>query len=86
MSILAWILLGLVAGWLASLVMGSGFGVLGTILLGIVGAVVGGWLGSALFGVDVSGFNIESLIVAFIGSILVIAIARALAPRRAYYD
>lgn len=86
MSILAWIVLGLVAGWLASMIMGSNFGVLGTILLGIVGAVVGGWLGSALFGVDVNGLNLESLLVALVGSIVVIGIARALSPGRATYD
>jgi uncharacterized membrane protein YeaQ/YmgE (transglycosylase-associated protein family) len=82
MSILAWIVLGLIAGWLASLVMGGDHGVLGDILLGIVGALVGGFLSSVLLGIDVSGFNLPSLLIAVVGAILVIGIARALAPGR----
>jgi uncharacterized membrane protein YeaQ/YmgE (transglycosylase-associated protein family) len=82
MSIIAWIVLGLIAGWLASLVMGGDHGILGDILLGIVGALVGGFLSSVLLGIDVSGFNLPSLLIAVVGAILVIGIARALAPGR----
>jgi uncharacterized membrane protein YeaQ/YmgE (transglycosylase-associated protein family) len=83
MGILAWIVLGLIAGWLAGLVMrGGGYGVVGDIILGIVGALVGGFLGSALFGWDVTGFNLSSILLAFIGACIVIAIVRALAPGR----
>ncbi len=85
MSILIWILLGLVAGWLAELVVGGGFGLLGTILLGIVGALLGGFLSEALLGgPGVSGFNLTSIIVAFLGACLVLLIAHAVRGRRVY--
>ena len=85
MSILGWIVLGLVAGWLADQFMrGGGYGIIGDIVLGILGALVGGWLTSALLGRDmVNGFNIESLIVAVIGAIVLIAISRLFTGRRA---
>ena len=83
MSILTWIVLGLIAGWLAGMLMrGGGYGIIGDIILGIVGALVGGFLGSALLGVDVSGFNFTSVVIATIGAMVVIAISRALAPAR----
>ena len=83
MSILAWIVLGLVAGWLAGLIVrGGGYGLIGDIILGIVGALVGGFLSSALLGVDVTGFNLSSIVIATLGAIVVIAIARALSPGR----
>lgn len=83
MSILAWIVLGLVAGWLAGLIVrGGGYGIIGDIILGIVGALVGGFLSSALLGVDVTGFNLSSIVIATLGAIVVIAIARALSPGR----
>ncbi len=63
MSIIGWILLGLIAGWLASLVMKGGYGLLGDIMLGIVGALVGGFLSSLLLGIDVTGFNLTSILV-----------------------
>jgi uncharacterized membrane protein YeaQ/YmgE (transglycosylase-associated protein family) len=83
MSIIGWIVLGLIAGWLAGQVMrGGGYGIVGDIVLGIIGAVVGGWLTSALLGRDmVNGFNIESLIVAVIGAIILIAISRLFTGR-----
>ena len=83
MGIISWLLLGLVAGWLASLLMkGSGFGILGDIILGILGALVGGFLSSTLLGIDVTGFNITSILVATIGAIILIGISRAISPRR----
>jgi uncharacterized membrane protein YeaQ/YmgE (transglycosylase-associated protein family) len=84
MSIIAWILLGLVAGWLAGQFMrGSGYGLVGDIVLGIIGAVVGGFVSGALLGVDVTGFNLPSVIIAFVGAVIVVAIARAISGRRA---
>jgi uncharacterized membrane protein YeaQ/YmgE (transglycosylase-associated protein family) len=84
MSIIAWILLGLVAGWLAGQVMrGGGYGLIGDIVLGIIGAFVGGFLSSALLGVDVTGFNVPSILIAFVGAVVVIAISRAFSGRRA---
>jgi uncharacterized membrane protein YeaQ/YmgE (transglycosylase-associated protein family) len=84
MGILSWILVGLVAGWLADMVMkGRGRGVLFSIILGIVGALVGGFIASALLNIPdaVNGFNIGSLLVAFLGAVILIAIVRALPGR-----
>jgi uncharacterized membrane protein YeaQ/YmgE (transglycosylase-associated protein family) len=84
MGIIAWIVLGAIAGWLTNMIMGGGEGVIGTIILGIVGAVVGGWLAGTVLGVaDVTGINIESIVVAVIGGVVVVAVYRALIGRRA---
>jgi uncharacterized membrane protein YeaQ/YmgE (transglycosylase-associated protein family) len=86
MGILSWIIVGLIAGWLAGLVMkGGSYGILGDIVLGIIGALVGGFLASALFGIQdpLTGFDITTLIIAFLGAIVVVAIVRALTGRRA---
>jgi uncharacterized membrane protein YeaQ/YmgE (transglycosylase-associated protein family) len=84
MGLVLWIVLGLIAGWLAGLVMkGGGYGLIGDIVLGILGAILGGFLTGVLFGRDmVSGFNIESIVVAFIGAVILIAISRALTGSR----
>jgi len=78
-GILAWLVVGLVAGWAAGVVMkGGGFGILGDIVVGLVGAVVGG----GLFGMvvhDAFGFW-GSIVVAFLGACLLIAILRLLTP------
>jgi uncharacterized membrane protein YeaQ/YmgE (transglycosylase-associated protein family) len=83
MGILAWIVLGAIAGFLANMIFGGNEGVIGTILLGIVGAVVGGFLaGTVLKVADVTGLNIESIVVSVIGAIVVLAVARAFSGRR----
>ena len=83
MGIIAWIILGAIAGWITNLIMGGGEGVIGTIILGIVGALVGGWLaGTVLHVADVTGINIESIIVSVIGAVIVVAIYRAVFRRR----
>ncbi len=84
MDLLAWIVVGLIAGWLAGVVMkGGGYGVVGDIILGIVGALVGGFLASALLGIPspLTGINLSTIIVAIIGAIIVVAIFRALPGR-----
>ncbi|MPZ39574.1 MAG: GlsB/YeaQ/YmgE family stress response membrane protein [Rhizobiales bacterium] len=83
MSILSWILLGLIAGFLASkIVNSSGQGLLLDIVLGIIGAMVGGFLFS-LFGVGgVTGFNLYSLLVALVGSVVVLYLYHMLTGRR----
>jgi uncharacterized membrane protein YeaQ/YmgE (transglycosylase-associated protein family) len=79
MSILAWIILGLIAGFIASkLVNRHGEGVMLDIVLGIVGAVVGGWLMAAFGGTGVTGFNLYSILVAIAGAVVVLAIAHAI--------
>lgn len=80
MDILAWIIVGLIAGWLAGQVMrGGGYGLVGDIIIGIIGALIGGFLSEAVFGMNpVSGLNLVSIIVAFIGAVILIAILRAI--------
>ena len=71
MSILAWIVLGLIAGFIASKIyVGTGQGILMDIVLGIVGAVVGGYLFDMLGSTGVTGFNIWSMLVAIIGAVV----------------
>jgi uncharacterized membrane protein YeaQ/YmgE (transglycosylase-associated protein family) len=84
MGLLAWIVVGMIAGYVANLLMGGRTGFIGTILLGIIGAVVGGFLAGTVFHVaDVTGLNGESILVAIFGSIVVIFLARAFTGRRA---
>ena len=87
MNILAWIIVGLIAGFLAKLVMPgeenepSGF--IGTMILGIVGAVIGGWVWNLLLGRQgASGMDLGSIFVAFVGSMIVIALLRAFSRNR----
>jgi uncharacterized membrane protein YeaQ/YmgE (transglycosylase-associated protein family) len=83
MSIVAWIVLGLIAGFIASkLVNKSGEGVVLDIVLGVVGAVVGGWLFSLLGMAGVSGLNIYSLVVAVIGAVVLLFAYHAITGRR----
>jgi len=83
MSFLAWIILGLIAGFIGSkLVNRRGEGVVLDILLGIVGAFVGGWLFTSFGRVGVTGLNLYSMVVAVIGAVVVLVIYHALAGRR----
>ncbi|WP_035054664.1 GlsB/YeaQ/YmgE family stress response membrane protein [Andreprevotia chitinilytica] len=78
MAFIGFILVGLVAGWLAGKIMGSGgFGVLGDIGVGIVGAMVGGFVFSH-FGLHASGGFIGSVLVATVGAVILLAIIRAI--------
>ena len=72
MGLLSWIGVGLVAGIIAKMVMGDRFGWIVTILLGIVGALVGGWVSGMLGGPGVSGFDIVSILVAAGGAAIVL--------------
>jgi uncharacterized membrane protein YeaQ/YmgE (transglycosylase-associated protein family) len=79
MSILAWIVLGLISGFIASkLVNKSGEGVLLDIVLGIVGAVIGGWLFNQFGEAGVTGLNLYSMLVAIVGAVLVLVIYHAI--------
>lgn len=83
MSVIGWIILGLIAGWIGSkLVNKSGQGMLIDIVLGIVGAIVGGVIFSFFGASGVTGFNIYSLIVAVIGSVVVLWIYHQVSGRR----
>ncbi len=74
-GIVWWLVVGLIAGFLASLVMRGGYGIVGDIIVGIVGAIIGGFLAS-LVGLGSSGL-IGTIIIAFIGACILIAILRA---------
>ncbi|HWI28225.1 MAG TPA: GlsB/YeaQ/YmgE family stress response membrane protein [Stellaceae bacterium] len=79
MSIIAWIILGLIAGFIASKIVNrQGQGVLLDILLGIVGAIVGGWIMAVLGGRGVTGFNLYSILVSIGGAVLVLVVFHAL--------
>ncbi|MFA7319109.1 MAG: GlsB/YeaQ/YmgE family stress response membrane protein [Parcubacteria group bacterium] len=78
MSILIWIIFGALVGWIASAVMGSGGGLIWDVIVGIIGAVLGGWLMSFFGQGGVTGFNLYSFLVALLGAVVLIAITRAL--------
>ena len=75
MEILTWIIVGLVAGVLASFVVGGGYGLLGDILIGIIGAFVGGWIFAKMGWHTFSGL-VGTIFVAFIGSIVLLLLLR----------
>jgi uncharacterized membrane protein YeaQ/YmgE (transglycosylase-associated protein family) len=78
MGFLAWIVVGLIAGWLAGQVMqGGGYGVVFDIILGLIGGVLGGWI-FGLLGIWEGGGMIGSIIVAFAGAVILVAITRVL--------
>jgi len=80
-GIIAWLVVGLIAGWLAGMVMkGGGYGVVGDIVVGIIGAFVGGFVFSLITGGGTAGFW-GSIAVAFVGAVILIAIVRALPGR-----
>ena len=79
MGILTWIVVGLIAGWLAEqFFRHAGLGLIGTILLGVVGGLLGGFLGSALLHIPdpISGFNLTTILTAFVGSLIVLILMR----------
>lgn len=83
MSIIAWLILGLIAGFIASKIVNrAGEGVLMDIVLGIIGAFVGGFLFSFFGAAPVTGFNVYSIVVAVIGAIVVLVIYHAIVGRR----
>ncbi|WP_309890164.1 GlsB/YeaQ/YmgE family stress response membrane protein [Archangium sp.] len=77
-TLVVWLFVGLIAGWLASAVVGGGYGIVGDIVVGIVGAFLGGWLFRAL-GVSAPGSGIVgTIVVAFVGAIVLLLLLRAL--------
>lgn len=83
-SLLIWLLVGLIAGWLAAVVVrGGGYGIVGDIVIGIVGALIGGLLFGVLgLHVPVASRLLADIIVAFIGAVILIVILRAVSPTR----
>jgi uncharacterized membrane protein YeaQ/YmgE (transglycosylase-associated protein family) len=84
MSILAWLIVGLLAGWIANMIMSSGAGgLLADLVIGVLGAIVGGFVMGLITGRDlVSGFNVESILVSIVGAIILIAGYRAVTGQR----
>jgi len=86
LTILGWIIIGLITGWLASMIMGrGGYGVVGDIVVGLVGALIGGFLASLLGIGNLNGsdpISWGSLVLAVIGAIVLIAVVRALSGNR----
>jgi uncharacterized membrane protein YeaQ/YmgE (transglycosylase-associated protein family) len=83
MTLVAWLVVGAIAGFLASVIMGSRESVVMMVVLGIVGAIVGGWLAADVFKVaNVTGINATSIIVAVVGAIVVIFVVSSLGTRR----
>lgn len=80
MSILGWIILGAIAGWIASIIMkkNSQMGALANVFVGIVGAFIGGFLFHILGGIGITGFNFWSLVVSVIGSVILLWIVNSL--------
>jgi uncharacterized membrane protein YeaQ/YmgE (transglycosylase-associated protein family) len=77
MSIIIWLIIGAIAGWLAGLlVKGGGFGLIGDIVVGIIGGFIGGWLAGVL-GITIGSGMIASIITAVIGAVILLVIVRA---------
>jgi len=74
MGIITWVVIGGVAGFLASVIQGRGFGLIGSIIIGIVGALLGGWLSTQVFNLPyaVTGFNLISILVATAGAVIIL--------------
>ncbi len=81
MGLLTWLIVGGIVGWLAGKVIkGKSFGLIGNIVIGVIGALIGGWLAGAVFNIHnaISGFNLTTFIVAFLGAVIVLYVARLL--------
>lgn len=86
MWVIVWVVVGGLAGLLASLIIrGTGLGLLGDILIGIAGAILGGFLFEQFGHPGVTGFNLYSLLVAFVGAAILLLIVRAASGGRAHY-
>ena len=84
MNVLSWIIVGLIAGFLAGQVMrGGGYGVIGDIIVGVLGGLLGGWIAFYFFhiGGTMSGINMVSILAAFAGAILLILVLRMIGGR-----
>jgi uncharacterized membrane protein YeaQ/YmgE (transglycosylase-associated protein family) len=86
MGWLAWLIVGAIAGWLASIVMKTNAqqGLFMDIVVGIVGALIGGFLFNQVGAAGTTGFNIWSIIVAFVGAVVLLAVLRLLSGRRIF--
>ena len=83
MTILSWIVVGLIAGFLAGVVVkGSGFGLIGDLIVGVVGGLLGGWISVNLLHLgSMTGINIESILIAFVGAVILLLVLRLIRRR-----
>lgn len=72
LGIIGWLVIGIVAGWLAEKVMGRNHGLLTNLVVGVVGALLGGFIAGNVLGIPVGGFNLVTLLVAFGGACLLL--------------
>jgi uncharacterized membrane protein YeaQ/YmgE (transglycosylase-associated protein family) len=85
MGVLSWIVVGLIAGFLAGVVVkGGGFGCIGNIIIGVIGGLLGGFIASYFFhiGDPMSGINLESILIAFAGAVVLLLLLRVLGGGR----
>ena len=85
MGILSWIIVGLIAGFLASVVVkGGGYGCIGDVIVGVVGGLLGGFVASYFFHIPnpMASFDLKSILIAFAGSVVLLLVLRMLAGRR----
>lgn len=84
MGLIGWIVLGGLAGWVASMIMGTdkGQGIFGNIVVGIIGAGIGGFIVSAIGGEGITGFNIWSFVVALLGAIILLWLWRMITGKK----
>lgn len=83
MGILSWIVVGLIAGFLAGqVVKGGGFGLIGDIIVGVVGGLLGGWIASSVLHIgDMTGINLGSILIAFVGAVILLLVIRLVKRR-----
>ncbi len=88
MGIISWIILGALSGWIVSIIVKTNAkqGFLGNVAVGVIGALLGGFLGSRLFDVDVSGLNFKSILVAVVGGLVFVAIWNLVTGRKTLGD
>jgi uncharacterized membrane protein YeaQ/YmgE (transglycosylase-associated protein family) len=84
MGIILFIIMGAIAGWVASMIAGTNAeqGVLGNIVVGVLGAILGGWAANAIFGQGLSGFDIRSFLIALVGSTVLLFVYKAVRGNR----
>jgi uncharacterized membrane protein YeaQ/YmgE (transglycosylase-associated protein family) len=84
MGLVAWVVVGLIAGWLASQVMPSSFGLIGDTVVGMIGALVGGVIFEQFGEAGATGINLWSILVAFVGAVVLLFLIRAVSGRKGF--
>lgn len=81
MSIIFWIIVGIIAGWIAEKIMGRNDSLIMNLVIGVVGAIVGGWIIGGLFGLNTEGGWIGSILVAVVGAVILLAVVNLIRGR-----